>query len=104
MQASDEIGDIAITRHKSRQSLGIFERCDEISGIAAEGDERQKRVAILRMPGQVFLEHGNRLFAATGGMQRDRIDICVSRAIGFELGCAAQFGHCLIGPFEPGQS
>src|SRR5262245_37231396 len=56
-QLPDELGDIVVVRRQTRQALGIFAGRDQISGIAAEGDQRRQRLAILRMPGQAFLEN-----------------------------------------------
>ena len=55
------------------------------------------------MPCQAILEYGDRLTAAAGGMERDRINITIARAIRLELGCAAQLGECFVRPFEAGQ-
>jgi hypothetical protein len=47
-----------------REPLGVFERGGKVSGIAVEGYEREQHVAILRVPCQAVLEHGDCLFSA----------------------------------------
>ena len=75
----------------------------DISGIAAEADERQQGIAIVGMARQDVLQNGHGLVAPSGRMQRDGIDIGVSRPVGLELGGAAKLAERLIGPFEPGE-
>ena|SRR6516162_476434 len=99
----DEVSNVSVIRRNSREPLGVFECSGKFSGIAVEGYECQQDVAILRMPGQAILEHSDRLLAAAGGMERDRINIRIARAIRLEVGRPAQLGHRFLGALEAGE-
>src|SRR5262245_15585775 len=74
-QALDEIGYLAVAGRKAGQLLCILQRGIEIAGVAVEANEGQQRIAIGWVAGQRLLEHGDRLLAAPGRVQGDRIDI-----------------------------
>ena len=53
-----------VTRKELRRLLGVFKRIGDVAGLAAEINERQQGVPIVRMPYQRFLQNGHRVAAA----------------------------------------
>lgn len=61
LQLLDLARGVRITGRKACQLLGVFKGRGSLSNIAAEADERQQGLAIIRVPRQVSFEHGQRL-------------------------------------------
>lgn len=61
LQLLDVARGVRITGRNACQLLGVFKGRGSLSNIAAEADERQQRLAIVRVPRQVSFEHGQRL-------------------------------------------
>ena len=68
-----------------------------------EADECEQRVAIGRMARQILLESCHRFARAPAGMQRNGIDVGISRPLGIELGSLAQLCERVVGTLEAGQ-
>ena len=81
--------------------LCIFKRRARIAGVAAERNECQQGVTIVRMPRQIFFEFRHRVAHAPGRMQGNRVDIRISGLIRIEFGGAMQFAERIVGPFLP---
>src|SRR5262245_44476175 len=73
-----------------RKLLGVGERCSVISRIAVEANERQKRVAIARMPGEIVLESLDCVAVAAARVERHGIDIDIARTVRLEFGGAGE--------------
>ena len=55
------------------------------------------------MANQNLIQNCHCLVAAAGGMECDRVDIRIARAIRLDLGRAVQFRNRFVGAFEAGQ-
>src|SRR5262249_39088180 len=88
----EEARDLAVFGRGLPQPLRIVERGRVVAGVAAEGDEAEQQVAVLRMPRQALLERRDRLLAVAGGIERDRMHVRVARAVWLELGGALELG------------
>src|SRR5262245_15403778 len=75
----DEAGNVAVIGRNLCEALGVFERRGKLAGIAIIADEREQRVAIGRMARQILLESRHRLAGAPARMQRNGVDIGISR-------------------------
>ena len=53
------------------------------------------------MANEIFLKSCHGLVPATGRMQRDRVDIGISRLTRIKLGRFAELGYCPIGLLQP---
>src|SRR5205823_3382507 len=56
-----------------------------------------------RMPRKIVFENRHGFADTAGGMQCNRIDVCVSRTIGFKLGRAGKLAERLVEPLQSGQ-
>src|SRR6266702_2966284 len=86
-----------------RELLRIAERGGHVAGRATEGDERAQNLAISRMALHGFLQNRHGLIPLAAGMQRDSIDIGVSRAIRLQLAGGPKSGERFVRPLQPGQ-
>src|SRR5262249_3598346 len=100
-QGGDQILDRPISRRKPRQALSIVQRSGNLAGITGESDQRQQDVTVFRKAGRGILENSDRLAVASRRIERDRINVNVTRPIRLELARMTELGERRLRSLEP---
>src|SRR5215472_9644505 len=99
----DEARQVGVSWSDPSELFSVGQRRVEISGFAAEADDRHKRVLLVGTTNQNVLEHSQRLNGVSRRMQRHGVDIRKPRLSGVVLGCFTQFLKCLVVALLPNE-